>query len=214
MEKLRLPNVTLLGIDCVEVERLQKALDICESGIEFAETKLLTSLPTADNRKVEIKPINSVESYSEFCIRNLTEYVETDFVLVAQHDGFVLHPDAWEDEFLNYDYIGAPWLIQANYWFEKIGLPRSLEGKWLVGNGGFSLRSKRFLNLSRDLAEEGVFEVFQPEDLRLCVFERGYFASAGMMYAPPEVAKRFSAEGRYVTVDNQFGFHGLKWTDI
>ena len=31
----------------------------------------------------------------------------TDFVLTIQHDGFILNPDAWRDDFFDYDYIGA-----------------------------------------------------------------------------------------------------------
>ena len=67
--------------------------------------KLLTSLPTDDSRKIEISHIGSTESYSEFCIRDLVKYVDTDFVLIVQHDGFVLNPNSWNDKFFDYDYI-------------------------------------------------------------------------------------------------------------
>ncbi len=42
-------------------------------------------------------------------IKRINSYVATPFALVIQYDGFILNPDAWRDEFLDYDYIGAPW---------------------------------------------------------------------------------------------------------
>lgn len=90
--KIKLLNVTLVGIDCVDVQRIQKALDISSQDIEFGAVKLLTSLPTDDVRKVEIKNLDSIEKYSEFCIRDLVTYIETEFVLIVQYDGFILNP--------------------------------------------------------------------------------------------------------------------------
>ena len=37
------------------------------------------------------------------------EYIESDFALVVQDDGHIVNPNNWSDEFLAYDYIGAPW---------------------------------------------------------------------------------------------------------
>jgi hypothetical protein len=48
--KSNLPNITLLGIDCVNIERLQAAMDVCQKDIKFGAVKLLTSLPTNDER--------------------------------------------------------------------------------------------------------------------------------------------------------------------
>lgn len=45
-------------------------------------------------------------------VKLLDSYIETPHVLVVQYDGFILNPDAWTDEFLEYDYVGAPW------WYE------------------------------------------------------------------------------------------------
>jgi hypothetical protein len=208
---INLPNVTLLGIDCINVERLQKALDISSSGIKFGEVKLLTSLPTDDPRKVEIDHIDSVEAYSKFCIQDLLKYVETEYVLIVQYDGFVLNPDSWESEFLKYDYIGAPWL-GADWLVNRFNFPKELIGQYVVGNGGFSIRSKKFLEISKNLAEDGVFDQYQPEDIALCVWHRTEVESAGIRFAPIDLAIRFSIEGS--GYDKQFGFHGFNWTDI
>jgi hypothetical protein len=210
----KLPNVTLIGIDCVDIHRIQKALDISSQDIEFADVKLLTSLPTEDSRKVQIPNINSIEAFSEFCIRDLTNYVDTDFALLVQHDGFVLNPNSWTDEFLDYDYVGAPWWVHDEFWFTKFDFPRELFDKTVVGNGGFSLRSKKFLETSNRLADQGAFKKFHPEDLVMCVWDRKIMEAAGIKFAPPELAARFSIEGHDHKYSKQFGFHGLKWTDI
>jgi hypothetical protein len=212
--KKHLPNVTLVGIDCVNAQRIQKALDISSEKIEFATVKMLTSLPTDDARKVEIPHIGSIEAFSEFCIRDLVKYVDTDFVLLVQHDGFVLNPDSWKDEFLNYDYIGPPWFVHDEFWFKKFNFPRNLFNTIVVGNGGFSLRSKKFLETSSRLANEGAFDKYHQEDLVMCVWQRKLMEDAGILFAPTEIAEKFGIEGEDHTYSNQFGFHGLKWTDI
>jgi len=214
-EKLKLENVTLLGVDCVNVERLQKAMDITQEYIDFGKVKLLSStLETKDKRFVEIEHIASIEEFSEFCIKDLYKYVDTEYVLLVQYDGFVLNPQSWSDEFLNYDYIGAPWYIKEEFWFEMFDIPRELEGKHVVGNGGFCLRSKKFLETSAKLAREGKFKKYHPEDLVMCVYDRHLLDEKGIKFAPYEVAKKFSIEGHDETYTNQFGFHGYTWTDI
>jgi hypothetical protein len=212
--KIKLPQVTLIGIDCLNLERVQKALDISSEHIEFAEVKLLTSLPTDDMRKVEIRNLDTIEKYSEFCIRDLVKYVSTDYVLLVQYDGFVLNPNSWDAEFLRYDYVGAPWFAKEEYWFERFNFPEELRNTYVVGNGGFSLRSKKFLETSSRLADQGIFETYHPEDLVMCVHHRKEMQDAGIVFALPEVAEKFSIEGHNHTYDAQFGFHGLKWTDI
>jgi len=211
--KRKLENVTLLGADCVNVERLQAAMDICQEKIEFGAIKLLTSLETDDRRLVNIPHIGSIEAYSHFCIADLVQYVDTDFVLVVQYDGFVLNPDSWREEFLNYDYIGAPWLVD-DWAVKTFDLPHELLGSRMVGNGGFSLRSKKFLETSAQLMREGKIPQPQPEDVALCAWHRNLLEDRGISFAPVGVASDFSIEGEVRTYDAQFGFHGFSWTNI
>lgn len=211
-----LHTVTLLGADCVDIGRLLLAADICEKGFEFADVKLLSSIPSDDKRVVQIDPITSTEEYSEFAIRNFVEYVETDHALIIQHDGFILNPDAWNDIFLEYDYIGAPWLVK-DWSVRDFGFPKELLGTHIVGNGGFCLRSKRFLELSAEFSADAVITEHHPEDVVLAIHHRSAFEAAGMKFAPPEVGAQFSFEAHDEenrVWDGQFGFHGLKWTDI
>ncbi|MFA4942613.1 MAG: DUF5672 family protein [Patescibacteria group bacterium] len=215
--KKKLKTVTLLGIDCVDLGRLSLAMEICQKDFEFAEVKILTSLPSGDLQNViKIDPINSTAEYSHFIISELDKYVDTDHVLIVQYDGFILNPSAWSDEFLKYDYIGAPWLV-ADWSVKNFGFPAEWLGKLAVGNGGFSLRSKKLLSLTAKLARDNKFEKYDPEDVVICVRYRQLLEDNGIKFAPVDVARQFAfeAEGpNSYAWDGQFGFHGLKWTDI
>lgn len=214
--KRKLEGVTLLGVDCVDIDRLIKAANICLEGFEFEEVKLLTSLKSNNPYIIPIDPIHSVEEYSQFAIEKLNAYVETPHVLLIQHDGFILNPSAWSDEFMDYDYIGAPWLVRESH-VSKLGWPRELLGQHLVGGGGFTLRSKKLLSLCAELAAQGFFKKYHPEDVVLCLDNRKYLEDRGIKFAPISLAQQFSYEAedmeRY-SWEGQFGFHGLRWTDI
>jgi len=216
MDKIKLSNITLLGVDCVDINRLIQAAEICTKDFEFAEVKLLISLPSENFNIVKIKPIKSAEEYSKFIICELDKYFKTSHVLIIQYDGFILNPSSWTNEFLNYDYIGAPWLV-ADWSVKDFGFPENLLGKLVVGNGGFSLRSKKLTSLCAKLAKENKFSTYHPEDVAICVNNRKLLEDNGIKFAPVELAKRFSFEAEndeYDIWDGQFGFHGLRWTDI
>ena len=206
MSKLKLPEVTLLGIDCVNIQRLQAALDVSQKDIEFGAVKLLSSLESDDARLVRIPHIGSIEEISTFCIKDLHTYVDTPYVLLVQYDGFVLNADSWNPEFLNYDYIGAPWDVGS--WDTDL-FPADMKGKLVVGNGGFCLRSKKFLEISGRLAGEGKIARFHPEDIAACVWYRDLFEQEGATFAPPELAATFSIESNVGVYGTPFGFHGL-----
>jgi hypothetical protein len=213
--KLRLPNVTLLGIDCVNLDRLILAARISTASIEFGAVKLLTSIrQPAPFETVFIDPITTIEAYSKFCICDLYRYVDTPHVLIIQHDGFILNPSAWTDEFLAYDYIGAPWAV--GYHRGDVSL-KPTGGPYQVGNGGFSLRSRKFLVNCSKLAGEGAFKRYDPEDLAICADVRDQIEALGMRFAPIALAARFSIEYRFAGSRkwrNQFGFHHFRVTDI
>ena len=176
---IKLENVTLLGLDCVDLERLKIARDICTKDIEFGAVKLLSSIESDDKDVIKIDKVGSIKAYSEFMIKKLNDYVDTEFVLVFQYDGFVLDAKNWREEFLNYDYIGSPWIgYSPDSW------PR-------VGNGGFSLRSKRLLEI---LAHDDEIKLPVPmiaEDGFICYESEKYLKSKGIKFAPVEVAGKF-----------------------
>jgi len=213
--KKRLNGVTLLGIDCVDINRLIVAAEICQKDFEFEEVKLLSSIQSDNRYKIAINPINSVEEYSKFIIEKLDEYVDTQHVLLIQYDGFILNPNAWSEDFLSYDYIGSPWLVRKNH--INLGWPKELLGQYLVGGGGFTMRSKKLISLCSELSRQNFFKKYHPEDAILCVEHRKSLEERGIIFAPVDIARRFSYEAENLenySWDNQFGFHGLQWTDI
>ncbi|MBI2120654.1 MAG: hypothetical protein HYT94_03465 [Parcubacteria group bacterium] len=203
----KLSQATLFGLDDVNIDRLIQAAEICTKDFTFADIKLLTSLESSNSHIVKIDPVRSIREYSEFILKKMNDYIDTEFVLIIQHDGFILNPDAWDDKFLGYDYIGAP------LW---------KDGKYVVGNGGFSLRSKKLLEFLQNdndiLVKEIEGEKYAlNEDWIISVIKRKYLESKGIRFAPVDIAKKFSFESNEVDGalwSDQFGFHGLKWTDI
>ena len=61
--KKELSNITLIGIDCVDLKRLQLAADISTKDISFGKVKLLTSIKSDDPRVIQIPHINSTKKY-------------------------------------------------------------------------------------------------------------------------------------------------------
>ncbi len=212
MEKLNLKNVTLCAVDTIDIQRQLLAFEICMKYAAFKEVKLFTNckenyITDTGVQVIKIDTINSLRDYNNFNLKELNTYIDTDFAMIAEYDGFILNPDAWMNEFLQYDYIGAPWLI---------------DNQLVVGNGGFSIRSKKLLELTQtdnriQLGSTSTHKYAENEDWVICMILREYIENKGIRFAPAELAQRFSIEKNELvgkTWTNQFGFHGLKWTDI
>ena len=139
-----------------------------------------------------IPKIQSMEDYNNIILNDIVEYINTDYLLIIQYDGFVLNPQKFIKEFLEVDYIGAPWNF-FNY--RK------------VGNGGFSLRSKRLCEVLKKYAY--LRPPGQAEDYFICqeiadILEHHH----GIKFAPPLLAEKFSIENKFIK-NMPFGFHGL-----
>jgi hypothetical protein len=188
-----LDRVTLCCIDCVNHDLALAALDQCVQKCRFARALFVTDRAISHDgvETIRIPTLDSRDAYSHFVIKELGRYVDTDFVLLIQWDGYVLNAQAWSEEFLAYDYIGAKW-------------PWHRDGH-TVGNGGFSLRSKRLLHALRDPH----IVALPLEDEAICRTYRSYLeAQHGIRFAPESVADRFSFEATsFASVP--FGFHGL-----
>jgi hypothetical protein len=124
--------------------------------------------------------------------------VRTSHYLTVQWDGWAIDAAAWTPAFLDYDFVGAPW------WWHPPGQQ--------VGNGGFSLRSRRlgaFLAGNRER-----FPYRYPEDDAIGRLYRARLEAEGFRFAPPELAYRFSIEHpnpdpRVKRVPT-FGFHDIR----
>jgi len=202
-----LPRVTLVAVTSVKIPETIRALKKSMAGLRFHEVLLLTdakiSLDDAGIRVVNIEKLDYI-GYSRFMFHRLKDYIKSDFALVVQHDGYVVRPESWNDEFLGYDYIGAPWPKGAHF------TPEGVEVR--VGNGGFSFRSRKLLEAPAKLglSLEAHSSGYHNEDGFLCIEYRAALEKAGIRFAPVEVAARFSREKRLPdSVRYPFGFHNL-----
>jgi hypothetical protein len=195
MKRLALPQVTLVAVDTRAPALATQALQRSIADVDFARAVLFTHPPASAIRVAGIEVvdcglIDSGAAYSQFVLRKLPSHVHTSHVLVTQWDGFVVDAAAWTDEFLTCDYVGAVWPDQ----------PAAV----CVGNGGFSLRSRRLLDAGLDarIVDE------HPEDQMLCRENRALLVQThGVRFASPALARRFAFENE-APRGPTFGFHG------
>ena len=111
-KKLELSNVTLLAATSVNIDETQIAMRISLHNIKFGAVKLLSSsLPLKKYPDIDYVSIPAIDfmGYNRLIIEDLHKYFETSHCLIVQADSFVVNSDLWKDEFLEFDYIGAPW---------------------------------------------------------------------------------------------------------
>lgn len=192
---LALPDVTLVCADCAQPDAALLAMSICLDSVRFGRALFFTDAAVQAPPGIEVVAIPRLASrvdYSRFMIKDLAAHVDTGHALVVQWDGFVAQPLAWRPLFLQYDYIGAVW-----YWHQDAHR---------VGNGGFSLRSRRLLQALQD---PRIVPDSLPEDDRICrryrpLLEEEY----GIAFAPEALARLFAYEREEPAVPT-FGFHGV-----
>lgn len=205
---LILNDVTLVCITSIRVERAIKALKFSSKNIKFNSVKLFTqeNVSDPDIQIIHIDNLN-YEQYSKFIVYDLYKYINTSHVLIIQDDGFVVNPNKWNNDFLKYDYIGAIWKYPQDDFSYRDIFGRIIR----VGNGGFSLRSKRLLSLASklNLIWKPYFGYWNEDGFFTC-HNRHIFEMHGCVYAPTKIASLFSHE--YPVIENEniipFGFHG------
>ena len=160
------------------------------------------NVPTVTHLIAPIAAETFAERTGKLCFEIIPAAVETAFTLYVQSDGFALNKSAWTDEFLEYDYIGAPW-------------PFHTDGLGDVGNGGFSLRSRKLHNALRALRVPTAMFNSAFEDTLICrTFRRELEENHDIKFAPAELAAQFSVEvpANDSKIDKwigkSFGFHG------
>ena len=210
--KLKLPNVTLLAATSSEMDEAQVSMRISLQNIEFGAAKLLCTIAPKqkypDIEYVSIPPLNSVDDYNEIIFQDLHKYFETSHCLIVQSDSFVVNSNLWKEEFLEFDYIGAPWSnkIQLNP-----NLVLHLE-KNTVGNGGFSLRSRKLVETTAKINFNSLKFPIKSEDIIICHYFYREMIDNGICFAPPKLAAQFSIESLDnlygQDINSVFGFHG------
>lgn len=188
-------DITLVAIEFQTHELTARAMAHSLNHMDVKEVLVISDrdfFPGA--RFVHHEPVNGIAEYANIMLKGVAEHVDTGHALYVQWDGMVNDARVWTDDFLKYDYIGAPWYQES-------------EG-FNVGNGGFSLRSKRLLDACQDPVISLTPEIPVAEDAVIGKVNREYLEKQyHVSFAPTMLAKQFSYELGYYQAS--FGFHGL-----
>lgn len=213
-------TVSISCIDALDYEPTIRALNHTKSTLEQAGIKVdrvywFSDLNCCPN-SIWIK-INKFKAYTDeynyITLKLMPHICTEDYNFIIHADGFAVNADAWTDEFFEYDYIGAGW------------------GNGIVGNGGFTMRSRKLydalINISPPFAaqhfDESIlhnvdFYVIDgpgnrviPEDNIICKMFRPHLENIyNIKFCPIELADRFSIEHRMYSewLGRSLGFHG------
>ena len=173
---ISLPNVTLCCLTNQKFPEHLLAMEKSSEGIKWGARKIIFDMDC-----------DSIGKWNEKIIKELPKYIDTDFAMLIHADGYVINPDCWRDEWLQYDYTGAPWPLPKDdysYRDEEGGTQR-------VGNS-VSLRSKRLMDLIATRPMEYHYGN-NNEDGQICCWNRKWLEQY-CTFAPLSEAVLFSRE--------------------
>lgn len=233
MRKIHIPKTTLFGI-CWGKEYFFSTLKSFIASLKNVSFDKIIILTDGDYVYQELEPIinkfkieivsekldleigvdnqESRSKFSKILLNAMNNYCDQEFILTIQPDSCIISSEKWRNDFLKYDYIGAPWPIEI---IKAIDMASNKikEPKNFVGNGGFSLRSKKYIEASLNMPI-----MHKNEDLNLCVFNYDSMVAKGIKFAPLDIAYDFSVEHpifggkiydrQFLLTYNSFGFHG------
>lgn len=209
---LNLSNVTLIAVTSVKIPQTIKALEYSCRNINFGKVKLVSdtipeNLPPIISFEF-IEKMNNIDEWNYSIIYKLGKYIDTEYAMLIHDDGFIINPQSWKEEFLEYDYIGAPWpLPNDDFSF------RDINGDIIRVGNSVSLRSKKLIDLPVDLnLEWKSFHGYYNEDGFICVNYRHVYLNHGMKFANIDLAKHFSHETPIPEIEGivPFAFHNKK----
>lgn len=176
---ITLSNVTLCAIGSEKYrDSQQKALDYSCQGIEFGAVKNI------------IVPTNSIDEWNRYVVFDLGDHIDTEYALLVHPDGFVVNPESWRNEWLQYDYIGSPFPLPTDDFSY-----RDVNGVIQRVGNSVSLRSKKLMELPKKIGMEWkAFYGFFNEDGYIAVNMRHVFEEHGCKFAPFEEAVLFGRE--------------------
>lgn len=218
----RITIVSVTGLQSVASGAVRAIVKSCQE-MPGAKAMLIsperpTEMP-AWVQHVPIQPFGYME-YSLFILYVLHRFIETDFALIVQDDGWVLNGGNWRSDFLDYDIIGAPVhlarvvgpsgdMFHTGFQWEPF-LGHADTRVDVVYNGGFTLRSKRLMEAPKRLGLPvlipPVSKIIGPpwkmqwdadivlEDVHLCTIMRPELERAGIRFAPLDLAREFAIE--------------------
>ena len=191
MRILNLPDVTLVTIATVCHELTAMAVHESAKYIKFGDIKVFSDQDVYPGYTINVNFPNLVDMETFVNYGEMFNYIHTSHLLFIQWDGWVIDPGMWNNEFLNYDYIGAPWWYQDDK---------------NVGNSGFCLRSVALMK--HVAANRNRYPIQRPEDHWLCRQYQFYLPQ--FKWAPENLATRFAFERSRPSIESRhFGFHGM-----
>ena len=212
--------VDLITINTNSVIDGIKALEYSQKSLEFNNVYLFSNENVSGNFDlIKIDKFKNIVEYNNFLVK-LNKYINSDFALIIQHDGHIINPLNWSDRFLKFDYIGAPWPNDKKWLDRWEKYPERIKNEIFKniqfnrgGNGGFSLRSKKFLDYSSsfdpDFIKNGV-----PEDIFLNLVNYDKAVENQIKYPDVETAIKFSYEsplkGRHKNIEKKYHFYNSK----
>lgn len=180
---LKLPNITLILLTNRDFKGAKRAIDKSCEGIEFGAVKIIWD-----------EKITGIDEWNRKIIYDLPKYVDTSHALLIHQDGYVINPQLWNPEWLELDYIGAPWpLPKDNYsYLDELGRLQR------VGNS-VSLRSKKLMEAVARTPESYFWSFKEKygntnEDGYISCHNRVLLELSGCKFATLEQAVHFSKE--------------------
>lgn len=189
-------GITLVAIDFKWHDLTRYAIEHTLKHVDVADIITISDVEImSPARSIIRSPVANMAEYAAIMLKDIAEHVTTDHALYVQWDGMANNSRLWTNEYLKYDYIGAPW-------------PWEPEGR-NVGNGGFSLRSRRLLDACADnIIQISEKRQYTAEDAAIGIDHRPYLEKThGIRYAPTGIARQFSYE--FGPSRDSFGFHGI-----
>lgn len=192
---IEIPNVTLILVSGLgyRTEENVFALKHSQKGIKFGAVKY-----------IQLGEITDIDSWSKAIIYELPKYIETEFCLLVHENGFVVNPESWNPDWLNYDFVGSPWPLPQ----DPISY-RDEEGNIVRVGNSVSLRSKKLLDLIATRKWKPYYGFYNEDGFITCHHKK-WLESRGCVFAPLEVAKWFGREldiPENQDVDKPFIFH-------
>jgi hypothetical protein len=197
-----LSNVTLWsafehGDDMAYLARVVRVLRYMNRFCRFKTTRLLSHVDPGPSFEGEWIRVDKVPASQLSAFLNQVaplHLLDSDFAFSVHEDGFMLYPEMWDQAYLEWDYIGAPWLTS--------------DRKGCVGNGGFYIESRSMLEAKLRLPKD-TSDPLILADQYICVTHRERLEAEGIRFAPVPLAGKFSVDLMNRT-RKSFGFHGKR----
>lgn len=175
----------------------EKVVRHCMKLMNFDRATILHPSPV-ELPGIEVVQAN-MKNQNECLVREVPDCVVCDHILSVHWDGYIINPQLWSEDFLKYDWIGAPWPLK--------NLPNP---NWRVGSGGFFLCSKEIAAWWQSICNQE-----EPFDWQIGALYRDKFENLGMKFASLDVASKFAKECDLEDINipegSTFGFHGFQY---